>query len=248
MVKQSLQAIWFNINQQCNLECAHCLTNSGPKVKAPVLRLDVVRRIAEEAHAMGARKFYITGGEPSLHPEFFEMVEFLQGLGEVVFFTNATLFDEEKINRLEAVADKERLEIRLSWTEYHFDSYEEMLPHNPHLRYPVDVWKDLKGRGFTMTLVSMDGSGDKNLGLFPTMRGKQVIEAIPPPEEWFAGCDGNNSLTVWMDGRVFLCPPLTNIAPYRLGNVHTDSLETLLERRPEAVKTPQCAVCRQNEP
>jgi MoaA/NifB/PqqE/SkfB family radical SAM enzyme len=214
MVVSRLEAIWFNINQQCNLECAHCLTNSGPSSKA-------------------VGRFYLTGGEPTLHPEFFEMIEALQALGEVIFFTNATLFDEEKIERLEAVAEKERLEVRLSWTEYHFDSYQEMLPADPGMRYPIDVWKELKARGFRMTLVSMDGSGDKNLGLFPTLRGRQVCEVVPP---------------VWMDGRVFTCPPLTNVAPFKLGNIHTDSLQELLERRPDTIKSPQCAVCRQHEP
>lgn len=248
MAAKTLEAIWFNINQQCNLECAHCLTNSGPKVTAPVLKLDDVRRIAEEAHDLGARRFYLTGGEPVMHPEFFKMVEALQRLGKVVFFTNATLFDEEKINRLEEVAEKERLEVRLSWTGYHLDSYKKMLSENPKLRYPMDVWKDLESRGFNMTLVSMDGSGDKNLGLFPTLRGKQVIEETPPASEWFSGCDGTNSLTIWMDGRVFTCPPLTNVAPYLLGNVNMESLTELLESRPETVKTPQCTVCRQNEP
>jgi MoaA/NifB/PqqE/SkfB family radical SAM enzyme len=248
MVKATLEAIWFNINQQCNLECAHCMTNSGPRVKTPVMRLADVCRVADEAHAHGVRRFYITGGEPTMHPEFFEMVESLQKLGEVIFFTNATLFDKEKLNRLEAVADKERLEIRLSWTEYHFDSYQEMVPDNPEMRYPIDVWKDLKARGFRMTLVSMDGSGDKNLGLFPTLRGKQVTREAPPPSEWFDGCDGSNSLTIWMNGRVFTCPPLTHVAPYKLGNIHTHSLTELLEGRPESIKTPQCTVCRQHEP
>jgi MoaA/NifB/PqqE/SkfB family radical SAM enzyme len=248
MVVSRLEAIWFNINQQCNLECAHCLTNSGPSSKAPVLGLADLLQVAEEAHALGVGRFYLTGGEPTLHPEFFEMIEALQALGEVVFFTNATLFDEEKIERLEAVAEKERLEVRLSWTEYHFDSYQEMLPADTGMRYPIDVWKELKARGFRMTLVSMDGSGDKNLGLFPTLRGRQVCEVVPPAEEWFDGCDGSNSLTVWMDGRVFTCPPLTNVAPFKLGNIHTDSLQELLERRPDTIKSPQCAVCRQHEP
>jgi MoaA/NifB/PqqE/SkfB family radical SAM enzyme len=248
MVVSRLEAIWFNINQQCNLECAHCLTNSGPSSKAPVLGLADLLQVAEEAHALGVGRFYLTGGEPTLHPEFFEMIEALQALGEVIFFTNATLFDEEKIERLEAVAEKERLEVRLSWTEYHFDSYQEMLPADPGMRYPIDVWKELKARGFRMTLVSMDGSGDKNLGLFPTLRGRQVCEVVPPAEEWFDGCDGSNSLTVWMDGRVFTCPPLTNVAPFKLGNIHTDSLQELLERRPDTIKSPQCAVCRQHEP
>ena len=248
MVEATLEAIWFNINQQCNLECAHCMTNSGPRVTAPVLKLEDVCRIASEAHALGVRRFYITGGEPAMHPEFFEMVEALQPLGEVIFFTNATLFDEEKINRLEAVSDKDRLEIRLSWTEYHFDSYQEMLPEASGMRYPIDVWKDLKARGFRMVLVSMDGSGDKNLGLFPTLRGRKLTEEVSPPSEWFDGCDGSNSLTIWMDGRVFTCPPLTHVSPFKLGDIHTHSLPELMERRPESIKTPQCTVCRQHEP
>jgi MoaA/NifB/PqqE/SkfB family radical SAM enzyme len=248
MDKPLLEAIWFNINQQCNLQCAFCLTNSGPRVKAPILRLKDVRLIAEQAHKLGATRFYITGGEPTLHPEFFEMVEALQALGQVVFFTNGTLLDEENISRLESSCDKEELEIRLSWTEYHHDSFQQMRLANPEMRYPIDTWKELKSRGFSMTLVSLESGGDKNLGIFPTLRGKKVLEVIPEEGEWFDGCDGTNSLTIWMDGGVFLCPPLTNIASYRLGNIFEDSLETLLKRRPKTVRTSQCTVCRLNEP
>lgn len=247
-VKLSLDAIWFNINQQCNLECAHCLTNSGPNVTAPVLKLDDIRRIADEALALGVERFYLTGGEPTMHPEFFDIVEFLQPLGEVVFFTNGTLFDEEGLNRLEALADKDRMEVRVSWTEYHADSYQEMLPEDPGMRHPLETLKELKARGFETTMVSMDGSGDKNLGLFPTLRGKQVTKQMPPAREWFTGCDGSNSLTIWMDGSVWPCPPLTKITTFKLGNINDHSLEELLELRPDTVKTPQCTVCFENEP
>ncbi len=136
----------------------------------------------------------------------------------------------------------------MSWTGYHLESYRQRLPEVASMRHPLDVLEDFRSRGFPMTVVSMDGSGDKNLGLFPTLRGKKIMEAVPPAAEWFSGCDGTNSLTIWTDGKAFTCPPLTNVAPYRLGNIHTDSLEDILRRRPEAVKSPQCAVCRENEP
>ncbi len=247
-VKQPLQAFWFTINQQCNLECAHCLTNSGPKVKAPILKLADIQRIAKEAHALGVERFYVTGGEPTMHPEFFEIVEFLQHLGEVVFFTNGTLFDEEAIERLESIADKDRMEVRVSWTSYHADSYKEMLPEDPEMLYPLKALKALKARGFSTSLVAMDGSGDKNLGLFPTLRGKKVTKVMPPVGSMFAGCDGSNSLSLWMDGSIYTCPPLTKIAPHKLGNLNTDSLEEVAARRPDVVETPQCTVCFENEP
>ncbi|MFB3072129.1 MAG: SPASM domain-containing protein, partial [bacterium] len=62
------------------------------------------------------------------------------------------------------------------------------------------------------------------------------------------GCDGSNSLSLWMDGSVYTCPPLTKIAPHKLGNLNTDSLEEVAARRPDTVETPQCTVCFQNEP
>ncbi len=112
----------------------------------------------------------------------------------------------------------------------------------------LEALEALKARGFATSLVSMDGSGDKNLGLFPSLRGKQVTKEMPPAGEWFRGCDGSNSLTVWMDGTVWLCPPLTKVTPFKLGNINDNSLEELLELRPDTVKMPQCTVCFENEP
>ncbi|MDV2496551.1 MAG: hypothetical protein RX316_10155 [bacterium] len=64
----------------------------GPLFHSPLT--PDVRRIANDAHAFGVRRFYVTGGEPLLHPEFFEIIASLQGLGEVVFFANGTLLEE----------------------------------------------------------------------------------------------------------------------------------------------------------
>ncbi len=52
------------------------------------------------------------------------------------------------MDRLESTADKDRLEVRVSWTEYHSDSYNEMLPQAPGLRDPLKTL-ELVGVGGT---------------------------------------------------------------------------------------------------
>ena len=48
------------------------------------------------------------------------------------------------------------MEVRVSWTEYHTNPYREMLPEDPGMRHPLEVLKELKVRGFSTALVSMD--------------------------------------------------------------------------------------------
>ena len=58
------RGIDLNLNNACNLRCEHCFTNSskGENVKE-TLPLDVVERVADEAHDLGIFEWDLQGGE-----------------------------------------------------------------------------------------------------------------------------------------------------------------------------------------
>ena len=64
------RGIDLNLNNACNLRCEHCFTNSskGENVKE-VLPLDVVERVANEAHELGIFEWDLQGGELLTRPE-----------------------------------------------------------------------------------------------------------------------------------------------------------------------------------
>ena len=70
----ALRELWLHITNVCNLECAHCLFCSGPG-EADGLDTGRAGELIAQARTMGCRLFALTGGEPSLHPGFAELVD-----------------------------------------------------------------------------------------------------------------------------------------------------------------------------
>ncbi|MDY6822888.1 MAG: DUF5714 domain-containing protein [Thermodesulfobacteriota bacterium] len=65
----ALEECWLHITDRCNLSCRHCLFACSDKTKA-TLPLETVATIVADACDLGARTFYLTGGEPLVHPDF----------------------------------------------------------------------------------------------------------------------------------------------------------------------------------
>ena len=62
-----LHECWLHITDRCNIMCRHCLFKCSPKRRS-TLSFEDIRRIFQEAYHLGVRTFYLTGGEPLLHP------------------------------------------------------------------------------------------------------------------------------------------------------------------------------------
>jgi radical SAM protein with 4Fe4S-binding SPASM domain len=69
----SLAELKIELTQECPLGCIHCSTRSNRFTKS-ALPPEVVIRLLREAHAMGAKKVAITGGEPLVYPHLHEIV------------------------------------------------------------------------------------------------------------------------------------------------------------------------------
>jgi MoaA/NifB/PqqE/SkfB family radical SAM enzyme/SAM-dependent methyltransferase len=88
-----LHELWLHTNNSCNLACTHCLVSSGPG-ESPGLAPGEIRRLVDEALAMGVERFYLTGGEPFLRPDIYALIRRITEAEEreLILLTNATLF------------------------------------------------------------------------------------------------------------------------------------------------------------
>ena len=86
---------------RCNLDCRHCYINGRPGTRRPrssELGVDEIGRIGAEAAARGAVWCLITGGEPLLRKDFFDLYQALLSKGLLLsLFTNATLVTDEHV-------------------------------------------------------------------------------------------------------------------------------------------------------
>ncbi len=67
----------IDLTYRCNNNCRHCWLHVPAAAPEPELSLDEIRRIADEARAMGCREWSISGGEPMLRPDFPEIFDYL---------------------------------------------------------------------------------------------------------------------------------------------------------------------------
>lgn len=92
----------FPLTTKCLFKCIYCGDGgeaTASKVNIP--SFDFVVDRATQAYNFGIRKFRLTGGEPTLHADFWEIVSFISSLGDDVFLlvnTNAALIKKREQN------------------------------------------------------------------------------------------------------------------------------------------------------
>ena len=81
---------WLTINRQCNLTCYWCyqkqLLSSRDRMS-----LDLAKRLIDLSIGIGSQKIILIGGEPTIHPDFLEIVRRCNAV-EVTLLTNGIAF------------------------------------------------------------------------------------------------------------------------------------------------------------
>ncbi len=97
------KTITIMITNRCNLSCNHCLTKSHLHETKPLIQSKVIKRLIGEFVDIGVQEVCLTGGEPLMHPGWFEILSFTckqPGLNSVRLQTNATLLTEADVDAL----------------------------------------------------------------------------------------------------------------------------------------------------
>ncbi len=98
-----LESIIWIVTGRCNLNCKHCYA-SPYRVEVELGKAEALR-LAKELAEVGVKYINLTGGEPLLRKDIFELLEYCIDLGiDVSVFTNMTLVSREvaeKLSRLE---------------------------------------------------------------------------------------------------------------------------------------------------
>jgi MoaA/NifB/PqqE/SkfB family radical SAM enzyme len=69
-------SVFMFLTRSCNLACSHCYVSAEPQLKEH-MSLDVFRSIVDFLLVRGINDLRLTGGEPTVHPEFGMMLDLL---------------------------------------------------------------------------------------------------------------------------------------------------------------------------
>lgn len=98
---ESKAAVVWNITRRCNLRCLHCYSDSTTKHYPGELTLEKMVDVVDDLSDCGVPAVLLSGGEPMLHPHFFDVAGYAVAKGlRVTVSTNGTRIDSHAAERL----------------------------------------------------------------------------------------------------------------------------------------------------
>lgn len=111
-----LSELWIHANNSCNLQCTHCLVNSGPWSDKG-LDTKTLFKLIDEASDLGVYRFFFTGGEPFIRKDIFDLInQVTKGTDtELIVLTNGMFFNYKDYLQqfLKVYRNKVKLQISL---------------------------------------------------------------------------------------------------------------------------------------
>ena len=94
--------VW-NITRTCNLRCVHCYSDSMAMQYPGELTWEQMKNVVDDLSAYQVPSLLLSGGEPMIHPRFFDLVDYATEKGlKLTISTNGTLITPEKAALLKA--------------------------------------------------------------------------------------------------------------------------------------------------
>ncbi|MBI5871581.1 radical SAM protein, partial [archaeon] len=93
----------LNITNRCNFRCVHCAFDSGMRTMNE-FSLNKIRQILIDTKKLGGERIDITGGEPTIRKNIFEIIKIAKSLGyKVELVTNGSLLNKKGLLRLKTI-------------------------------------------------------------------------------------------------------------------------------------------------
>lgn len=111
----------WDVNDECNLNCKHCRVLEKNS-KDGQLSLKQSKALLSELYYCGITKLNLSGGEPFLRKDIFDILDYAKKFEDIVITTNCTLLDKEKCAKLSQYPNV-RLSISLDGMEEIHDEF-----------------------------------------------------------------------------------------------------------------------------
>lgn len=227
---QHLDVLWLQVaGTRCNIACRHCFISCGPKnSRHAFMSVGQVRAALDEAAHQGVREYYMTGGEPFLHPDLHTLIEMTLAQGPLTILTNGILIDDAEAEWIAAMARN---------TPYSFDLRVSLDGSTPEQNDPI------RGKGTFAKITA----GIRTLA----RHGVNPIITVTEVYDGMGSAAGRASFLQFLHESGLEKPRLKFLAPFLLGREARRTRGYREEERleegdllPEEYDTLQCATSR----
>jgi len=102
--EHQLSSLTIELTKRCNERCVHCYLPNSQKQAGKTLNINMVKRLMDEGREMGLLSITFTGGEPFLHKDIIEILEYAREKDLMIsILSNLTLLDKKYIALLKKI-------------------------------------------------------------------------------------------------------------------------------------------------
>ncbi len=108
----------IEITRRCNLSCTTCFVRHGEGHNKELTKLQIYD-IIDDAKKFYGECLHLTGGEPFVHPDIFDIIDYgrKSGYQSIIINTNGTLLNEDNIRRLSEFGESVHLTVSIDGFE-----------------------------------------------------------------------------------------------------------------------------------
>jgi len=198
--------MYIEITTRCNMKCAHCARDANEIGED--MTLDIFKQAIEVCVNLNASSITLGGGEPTIHPEFMEMLNYaIETIGKkavISIITNGSMIDISM--KLADMADAGLIHTEVSVDDYH-DKIDNIV---------IDRFAKIKQFSF------FKNNAHKVRQIIKAGRGKDIIGAVD-------GCM-SGIIHINTNGDVYTCGCLTEhlgtVFNYEIPQIDCSSMQT----------------------
>jgi radical SAM protein with 4Fe4S-binding SPASM domain len=182
----------WQITGRCNYRCKHCFNAVDNSPIFEEFTLDEAKNLIAEFERCGVQKIEITGGEPTLHPNFYEILAEISkaNINVDTISTNGSTITPEMLSKIKDLGLRPTFRLSFDGVGYH-DTFRGVKDAERKL---LEVIKLIQAEGFPIKIET--NVNIENIGvILPTaklmdslgIRNTRIIRTMETPR-WFINC------------------------------------------------------------
>ena len=176
--------IRLSVSDVCNIKCGYCLPNGYQVDKNDTrkfLHLDEIKRLAKCFSELGVKKIRVTGGEPTVRKDFFDIIKVLKfesGIQNVSITTNGQKLDK----KAEQLVNSGLTGINISIDSLDREIFKNITGHDrlPEILNGIEILQSIGFENIKINAVLLNGINssikDLNLWLITQKKIKLILD------------------------------------------------------------------------